>query len=327
MQNSSNFAQDLRISIRGFGTRAPFGVREVKVLVDGIPETSPDGQTQLDNIDLSGAKRIEVLRGAASSLYGNASGGVIHVLTEDGPQQPFAETRLLTGSYGLWKYQAKTGGQLGKLNYFLNTSRLDFKGYRHHSRTESVTFNSKLRYDLDADSDVTLLLSLVDSPQANDPGGLTRAQVEDNPRQARDRNVDLDAGESVQQGKLGLIYRRELLPGHKAEVYTYSLFRDFANSLPILPRFGSGIVAFHRFGIGGGVKYIYETSIFGYHNRLTFGLDSQYQIDGRRRFDNESGERGLMRFHQDEEVTSVGPFVREEFSLARQPHPQRWFPL
>jgi iron complex outermembrane receptor protein len=94
VQNAYNFAQDQRLSIRGFGTRAAFGVREVKLVVDGILETSPDGQTEFDNVDLGAAQRIEVLRGPASSLYGNASGGVISVITEDGPARPFAEAQL-----------------------------------------------------------------------------------------------------------------------------------------------------------------------------------------------------------------------------------------
>ena len=135
-QNSANFAQDFRLSIRGFGTRTAFGVREVKVLVDGIPETSPDGQTQLDNIDLGAARRIEVLRGPSSSLYGNASGGVINIITEDGPTTPFLETRLMGGSFGLQKYQAKTGGQAGKLNYMFNASYLSLGGFRNHSRAQ-----------------------------------------------------------------------------------------------------------------------------------------------------------------------------------------------
>lgn len=314
-QNSFNYAQNQRISIRGFGTRAAFGVREVKVLVDGIPETQPDGQTQLDNIDLAATLRIEILRGPASSLYGNASGGVIHFMTEDGPARPFVETRLLGGSYGLQKYQAKTGGQVRNVNFLFNASYFSLGGYRDHSRTQNLLFTGKVRYTINPDSDLTMLLSFVDTPFADDPGGLTRAQIEQRRRQARDLNVRLDAGERVTQGKLGFVYRYQLLPGHELTVTQYSLFRQFDNKLPILPAAGGGIVKFDRFGTGGGVKYIYDTSIVGFRNRLIFGVDTEYQLDNRRRFNNNNGTRGLLRFHQDEDVRSVGPFVYDEFAV------------
>src|SRR5262249_6707100 len=103
-QSSQNYAQDVRIQIRGFGTRSAFGVREIKVLVDGIPITEPDGQTQFDDIDLGAMRRIEVLRGPAGALYGNASGGVIQLFTENAPPVPTAEVVLTGGSYGLGKY-------------------------------------------------------------------------------------------------------------------------------------------------------------------------------------------------------------------------------
>ncbi|HSG64995.1 MAG TPA: TonB-dependent receptor plug domain-containing protein, partial [Gammaproteobacteria bacterium] len=94
MQNRYNFAQDLRLSIRGFGARAAFNVRGIKILVDGIPETLPDGQGAVDSVDIGSAQQIEVIRGPSSSLYGNASGGVVSIISERGPETPFISTRL-----------------------------------------------------------------------------------------------------------------------------------------------------------------------------------------------------------------------------------------
>ncbi|MGE0824009.1 MAG: TonB-dependent receptor family protein [Candidatus Binatia bacterium] len=315
VQNGFNFSQDQRVSMRGFGTRAAFGIREVKFVVDGIPLTSPDGQTDIDDLDMGAVERIEVLRGPVSSLYGNASGGVINIITEDGPTRPFAELRTTGGSFGLMKTQAKTGGQVGKLNFFFNTSYLYLDGYRDQSRFRNVAFTGKIRYTIDPQSDITTLLSFIDSPLAEDAGGLTRAQVKQNRRQARDLNVSLDAGEEITQGRLGFVYRNRFLPGHELIVTQYSLFRQFQGNLPILPRLGSGVVAFDRFGIGGGVKYAYDTTIMGMRNHFMLGVDTQYQIDNRRRFDNNDGKKGQRRFHQDEEVTSVGPFIRDELYL------------
>ncbi|MEM9058567.1 MAG: TonB-dependent receptor plug domain-containing protein, partial [Pseudomonadota bacterium] len=113
MQDRYNFAQDLRIAIRGFGARSSFGIRGIKIIVDGIPETLPDGQGQVDAIDLGSIQQVEVLRGPSSSLYGNASGGVISITTESGPAQPFAEARLSAGEDGFSAYQLKAGGRAG----------------------------------------------------------------------------------------------------------------------------------------------------------------------------------------------------------------------
>ena len=315
IQNAFNFSQDQRISIRGFGTRAAFGVREIKLVVDGIIETSPDGQSETDNIDLGSTQRIEVLRGPASSLYGNASGGVLSITTEDGPTRPFAEARLTGGYYGLIKPQIKVGGQIGKLNFLFNTSYFYLDGYRDHTRHRNILFTGKLRYTFNSQSDLTTLLSFTDAPFASDAGGLTREQIKQDRRQARDLNALLDAGERITHGRLGFVYRNQFLPGHEITITQYSLFRQLDSKLPIRPAAGGGVVVFDRFGIGGGIKYTYDTTFGGFRNRFMLGVDTQYQIDNRRRFNNDDGKSGKLRFHQDEEVTSVGPFIHNEFSL------------
>ncbi|MEL7450493.1 MAG: TonB-dependent receptor, partial [Pseudomonadota bacterium] len=113
MQDRYNFAQDLRVAIRGFGARSAFGIRGVKIIVDGIPETLPDGQGQVDAIDLGSISQVEVIRGPSSSLYGNASGGVINITTEPGPEVPYTEARLSFGEDDFSKYQLKAGGRAG----------------------------------------------------------------------------------------------------------------------------------------------------------------------------------------------------------------------
>lgn len=313
VQNSFNFAQDQRIAIRGFGTRAAFGVREIKVLVDGIPESSPDGQTQLDNLDLGSARRIEVLRGPASALYGNASGGVINILTEDGGGAPFAETRFLGGSHGLQRYQLRTGGGVKALDYHLNGSWTSVDGYRRHNSVENRHIGGKLRCAINETSDLTAIFNFAHSPWAQDAGGLTRAEVDADRRQARARNVALDAGERISQGKLGLVYRNELSAGHEITLTQYSLVRDFSNKLPILPVAGDGIVVFDRVGLGGGIKYVGDLDWSGRSNQLVVGVDAEYQEDDRQRYANVAGSRGALGFDQLETVRSVGPFIRNEF--------------
>ncbi len=309
-QNRFNFAQDLRISIRGFGARAAFGIRGIKILVDGIPATLPDGQSQVDSLDLGSAERVEVLRGPSSALYGNASGGVINITTEEGPETPFVEGRMTFGEYDLWKTQLKSGGQVGPLNYLVNTSRLEYGGYRERSRTENVLFNGKFRLTLDDASDLTATINVMDSPLANDPGGLTRQQVDDDPRQPAAINLRFRTGEEVSQQRFGLVYQRDFGDLHALQVNGYFTSRQFRGAIPFR------VIEFDRHFIGGGVQYSYLGNLFGRPSRLTVGIDVQHQSDRRQNFNNVSGEPGEnLILNQDEKVTSVGPYIQEEFDL------------
>ncbi|NNE38091.1 MAG: TonB-dependent receptor plug domain-containing protein, partial [Gammaproteobacteria bacterium] len=177
LQNSHNFSQAQRISIRGFGARSAFGIRGIKVIVDGVPATMPDGQGNVDEIDLGSARRIEVARGPSSSLYGTASGGVINIITEDGTEEPFVEGRITIGEFGLKKYQLKTGGQHDKVNYLLSGSITDLDGFRGHSYVDRNSFNSKIKYQIDEKGELTATFNVLDVPDMGDPGALNAAEV------------------------------------------------------------------------------------------------------------------------------------------------------
>ncbi len=307
IQDSGNFAQDVRLQIRGFGTRAAFGIREVRVLVDGLPETQADGQTQLDSVDLGSIDRIEVLREPAASLYGNASGGVIQLFTEDGPAEPWADVRLTGGSFGFGKLQVKGGGQTGKADVFVYGSSFRLGGYRDQSEAIATIATTKVRYHLLETTTLTTLLNAVDAPRADDPGALTRAQVKQDPTQARAANVTFDAGEEVQQARVGFVLDHIDGP-HDLSAYTYVLYRDFENRLAFA---NQGIVGFERWSPGAGLQYTFDAPIFGVPQALTLGVDVQHQDDHRRRHDNDGGRQGDLRVKQRERVTSVGPYLRE----------------
>lgn len=312
MQNRYNFAQDLRVSIRGAGTRASFGIRGIKVYIDDLPVTVTDGQGGVDDIDLGSAQRIEVMRGPASSLYGSSSGGVIDIYTEDGPETPFAEAAATLGEFDMQKFQIKTGGQYGKLNYLVNASHLSLEGYRDHALVDHALVNSKFRYDIDADSDITFVFNAVNSPVADDPGGLPAALVAANPRQAWGGNLAFDSGESLSQQRMGLIYRRNFGGQHEIILRNFYLWRDFQTFLPFR---GGGVSAFDRFFFGGGGQYTYTSALSGMPNRFTVGFDIDAQRDERQRFDNNSGTVGAMLQDQDEDAEAYGIYFRNELSL------------
>lgn len=315
MQNRYNFNQDLSISIRGFGI-AEFGIRGVKVYVDGIPGTLPDGQGNIDFIDIGSLDHMEVIRGPSSSLYGTASGGVINLYTEDGPAIPFVEGRAAFGSDNFTHYELKTGGQKNKLNYLVNFSRLDFEGFRPHSRTERHILNSKFRWDIDNTSDLTVTANILDKPISEDPGSVNRAQFEAAYGSARANNITYDAEETVDQQQFGLVYHKSFNAHHEIVARNYYVFREFDNKLPFGAPFSQGgMVAFDRFYTGGGLQYTYTDQLFGHHNRLTTGFDIDSQMDQRKNFQNQFGSMGPLSLNQDEDVFSWGAFIQNEFSI------------
>lgn len=312
VQNPFNFAQDLRISSRGFGARANFGIRGLRMYVDGLPITLPDGQTTVEGIDLGAADRIEVMRGPSSSLYGPSAGGVIQVFTRDAPEEPFVEGRVGVGELGLERYQLGVGGRFRALRSVLSLSHLDWGGYRDLSESRSSVLNAKLRWEIDETSDLSLVLNAVDTPWAEDPGALTRDQVRRDRRQANPANRLFDAGEGLDQQRLGVVYRKSFGESHSLTVRNHYGWRDFVNRLPFQ---SGGTVHLERFVVGGGFQYVWTGAVRGRALRVQAGLDADAQLDDRARFDNLSGERGPRTFAQDEDVSAYGAYLQGQLAL------------
>ena len=230
--NRYNFAQDLRLSIRGFGARANFGIRGVRILIDGIPATTPDGQSSVDDIDLDTLERIEIIRGPAGALYGPSSGGVLSLETRQSMTTPYVESSIKRGAYGVDAVRFEGGNTHGNLGYALNASRFRIAGYRAQSAAERDLFNGRVDYDLKNGGELTTTFASLDAPLAQDPGGLTAEQVRADPRQAAPINLRFDTGESVRQQRLGLHTRHPLAGGAELRLSGYFVQRDFANRLP-----------------------------------------------------------------------------------------------
>jgi len=205
-RDRQNYAQDEQISIRGFGSRATFGVRGVRLYTDGIPATMPDGQGQVSHFDFGGADRIEILRGPFSALYGNSSGGVIQIFTADGSQPPEILANPGGGSYGQWLADVGARGTRGGFGYNLDLSGFHTDGYRRHSRAERINGNAKLDFKVGRDGKLAVVLNSVSLPQALDPQGLTWAQYQADPRQAAPSALQYDTRKSVHQWQGGAVY-------------------------------------------------------------------------------------------------------------------------
>ncbi|HEU0078290.1 MAG TPA: TonB-dependent receptor, partial [Longimicrobiaceae bacterium] len=298
VDNRYNYALGERISVRGLGARAQFGVRGVRVLVDGIPATLPDGQTTLNHVDPSALGRAEVIRGPASALHGNASGGVIRLSTAPPPLAPLAsEHRVLAGSDGLLRLETSAGGRAGSAAYRAYVSRLSYDGYREHSSAENLNAGGTLHLERGAD-EVRLSFTAV-RYDARNPGSLSDSLLRVDRGAAFARNVQQRTGEEGRQAQAGLWWRHPA--GHGAlEVAVYGLARSIDNPIPNV------VIDLDRRVGGIRASWSMEAGAL----RWLAGAEAEVQRDDRLNFTNDAGERGARVLDQRERVTSTSAFTQ-----------------
>ena len=309
ISNTHNYAQDARISIRGFGARSPFGIRGVRLVVDGIPETTPDGQSQVDNINVEILDRIEVLRGVASVLYGNASGGVIQLQTLENISKNFLRMGASLGAFDTQKFQLQAGLTSKNTSYIFHGSQAQSKGYRDFSSFKNQNANLKIVKRFAEDQSLRFVANYVYSPYAKDAGGLTLEEVKRNRQQARERNTDFNSQEKIEQGKLGLHYKTLLTSTTELEAYTFFSKRAFLGKLPY-DRGGYVDLTRNHMGLGLNIS---KKSIK--KMRWLLGIETAYQKDKRKRFFNLNGTKGEPTLNQNELFSTIGVFGMLEINL------------
>ena len=305
--NSENQAQDNRMAIRGFGARSAFGIRGLKIILDGIPLTTPDGQSQVDNIPFQLIENIEVMKSLSSTRYGNASGGVVSIKTFDNIPEKL-NFGIGYGSYGYKNLQGTYSTNNEKSISILNISRVESDGYREHSSylNKSLFFKQYRGFE---NLNLRFNLLYFDSPYAFDPGGLNLESVQENRSQARDRNVLYNSQESVQQIQSGLVLDWQTKLGEVNSNIYYSK-RDFIGLLPFT---NGGHINLNRNFYGS------EISLKGEHQNFEWivGTSIQDQKDDRKRFENNEGEKGLKVVDQMESFKSFGAFILGSFNKPR----------
>lgn len=319
-QNRQNYAQDLQISVRGFGARASFGVRGVRLIADGIPATMPDGQGQAATFNLSSADRIEVLRGPFSSLYGNASGGVVQVVTADGPEKPQLRSSFFAGSDGLKKFGVNLAGQQDVLNYVVDASRLDTDGYRDHSAARRDQLNAKLKIAL-PNGRLTVIGNSLDQPDTQDPSGLTRAQMLANPRQVDAAVLAFNARKSIRQNQIGAVYEvGDAGRGFgSVQAKWYGGARQVTQYLSQegnLPLSAGGVVDLDRDYAGVGLNWTRRIVSGTSPWTVTAGVEGDQMDERRRGFINRAGIAGALKRDEDDRVANRDFFLQTEWQLS-----------
>jgi iron complex outermembrane recepter protein len=327
VQNRQNYAQDLQISSRGFGSRSTFGVRGIRLIADDIPASMPDGQGQGATIALSSARRIEVLRGPFSAIYGNSSGGVIQVFSEDGPAQPTLSAGLWGGSFGSKRVGLKFGGSADKFNYLIDGSRFETDGYRDHSAATRDHLNAKLKYAFD-NASLTLVANDLKQPWTQDPLGLTFAQFRARPTQVDASAITFNTRKNIENKQVGLVYEHRLTADDTLHLVGYTGTRAITQFLALTPGAqtpvtnSGGVVDLDRKFDGINARWSHQ---FAAPLTLTAGIDFDKSKENRRGFENFTGTgaaqvlgvQGALRRDEDDSVQNLDPYVQVEWQPSK----------
>ena len=317
VQNRWNYAQDLQVSSRGFGARASFGVRGIRLFQDGIPATMPDGQGQTGSFSLASAQRIEVLRGPFSTLYGNAAGGVISIFSEDGPPTPTAQAQVVGGSFGTWNAIAKFGGEERGFNFSAAANHFATNGYRDHSEASRDQFNGKIKFALGGDTRVTMIANSLYQPEAQDPLGLARAQWQANPRQADPAATLFNTRKTVGQQQGGMTIDRDLGADTSVRLTAYAGQRAVRQYLALagtLDTSSGGVTDLYGNFSGIDLRATTRVAVAGRPLTLTVGAAYDRQQQARKGFVNNNGALGDLRRDEDDKVRNQDVYAQAEWS-------------
>ena len=325
-----NYAQDLQLSVRGFGARSSFGVRGVRLYSDGIPGTMPDGQGQFSQFDLGSADHIEVLRGPFSALYGNSSGGVIAIFTEDAKPGYFLGGTADYGTFNTQRYDLKTTGESGVLNYVVDASHFETTGYRVHSEAERNLFNAKVTANPSAESKLTVVANAVQTPFVQDPLGLTRAQLAADPRQAGTNAIAYNTRKALAQEQLGAVLENKvstadeiiasLYTGHRATTQFQAIPKAPQLAAPLYP---GGVIDLSRAYWGADLHITDQRTLGGTPLLLVAGLNYDDLAEARKGYRNfigsQLGVQGSIRRDEANHVYDFDQYLQAQWDPA-----QRW---
>lgn len=333
VRNRENYAQDLQISSRGFGTRSAFGVRGVRLVADGIPATMPDGQGQAATFNLDVAERIEVLRGPFSALYGNHSGGVVQLFTREPTDKPTVEASFTGGSYGQRKVDTNASGRSGGIGYLIDASRFETDGYRDHSAATRDQAYAKLVVEPTSTSRLVITASGLRQDDTQDPLGVTWDTFRRDPRAGEIDTTDTqspqrtladryDTRKSIDHQQFGATFEQRFgqdrlqvtACGGNRRVIQY---QSFSRGFQAPATHSGGVIDFDRDFYGIDANWRAVRTVAGGTLRTTAGLEMAESKDARQGFENfigtTFGVKGNLRRDEQNDVTSIDPYVQVEW--------------
>lgn len=321
VQNRGNYAQDLQISSRGFGARASFGVRGIRLFTDGIPASQPDGQGQVSHFALGSADRIEVLRGPFSVLYGNASGGVMQIFTESAPQVPEVSVGVAFGSNDTNRESLRVGGRFqGGTGLTLDASRFATDGTRAQSAAKKTAGNAKLTTAF-GDTKITVIANMVDI-DAQDALGLTRAEFDTNPDQTTAAATQFNTRKVTSQNQFGVKAEHAFSRNHTLEFTAYGGERAVTQwqSIPVATQTAAtqpgGVIDFNRNYGGADAKAILRSD----WGSFIVGANFDNLNEARRGYENfigtTLGVTGKLRRHESNRVRNQDIYAQAEIKIS-----------
>jgi iron complex outermembrane recepter protein len=325
-RDRGNYAQDLQLSLRGFGARATFGVRGLRLYADGIPATMPDGQGQVSHFALAGAERVEVLRGPFSALHGNSSGGVLQLWTADGVAPARGHVQASSGRHDSHSLSAGVRGAGEAAGYALSLGHFETDGWRAHSAARRTTFNGKWHLDTAAGGRLLLVANALEAPDAQDPLGLTRAQYREDPRQVAAVATQFDTRKSVAQRQLGMTFEQPVGDGHVLRAMAYGGQREVEQflALPVAaqanPLNAGGVIDLDGRYHGIDLRWNWTGALGGRPFEIALGGNADAMRQHRRGFENFVGDalgvRGTLRRDERNHVENFDQYAQAWWRFA-----------
>lgn len=327
-RNRQNYSQEEQISIRGFGASSTFGISGLRLYVDDIPATQPDGQGASSNFNFASAERVEVLRGPFSALYGNSAGGVVALYTEDG-NGPFGVSGgVAAGSYGTVRTDLGTSGEQGIADYNLHFTHFQTDGYRDHSQARRESLNGKVNLQLSQRSRLSLIANYLSAPDVQDPLGLSPVMYNANPRQVIGSAKTYNTRKSTQQTQFGAIYEYQLSEAQTFRALTYYGQRQVEQFLSIpmgnqaAPQSPGGAINLNNAYGGADARWTYRSQLLQRPISLVLGLTYDQLHEHRRGYNNFDGlvlgVQGALRRDEINTVYNFDQYAEANWAFAEQ---------
>jgi iron complex outermembrane receptor protein len=301
---------DVRISIRGFGSRSNTGIRGVRILQDGIPESEPDGQTRIESIDFQNVGSIEIVKGNASSLYTNAPGGVINFVSDlEFPSTHVTQFNVI-GSFGLHSNGFKAAYKSENTRFLTTYNYHSARGYRPHSEDYWHILNTSFETSLSERTQFRMFNYYV-SGLIRLPGSLTKQQVDTDLYQANARDVSRDAKRISKKGRVSvqLALALDEERGNEIEFTGYGTIKYFE-------RTARTYRIFNRHGIGASGRFTNNSTLGGHKNQFSIGGDLFFQTGPIEDYNNINGRKGdNLDVLTDETITNAGMYLQNSYSI------------